>query len=216
MEESIKQKLFADGLWVVGLKILSFPVGLVLVALLTRMLSAEEMGTYFLVYSLVEFLVLFSLLGMERSVVRIVSQALALKLPGRAWQAIRNVLRVGILSATLIALLLLLGVGQFVSEKIFNSELMKELIYYPALWVILMSLQRLISESFRGLHDTRFATLIQWTDPEYSLCRSVIGVFLVTCEDRSLSNSVYHCSNICTKHRAGLFDIISGCFRQGR
>lgn len=178
MDESIKQKLYSDGLWVVGLKILAFPVGLALITLLTRMLSAEEMGTYFLISSLVEFLVLFSMLGMERSVVRIVSQALALKLNGRAWQAIRYVLGVGILSATAVAALLLMGAGQFVSEKIFNSILIKELIYYSAIWVILMSIQRLIAESFRGVHDTRFATVFNGSIPNF-LSVSVLGMLLL-------------------------------------
>jgi O-antigen/teichoic acid export membrane protein len=175
MDESIKQKLYSDGLWVVGLKILALPVGLVLVALLTRMLSPEEMGAYFLVASLVEFLVLFSLLGMQSSIVRIVSQALALKLPGRAWQAIRNVLRIGALSATAVAALLVLGVGQFVSEKIFNSTLISELIYYPAIWLALLSIQRLIAESFRGLHDIRHATLFNGLIQNF-LCVAVLAL----------------------------------------
>jgi O-antigen/teichoic acid export membrane protein len=159
MDDSIKQKLYSGGLWVVGLKILALPIGLVLVILMTSMLSAEEMGVYFLCLSLVDFLVLFSLLGMERFIVRIIPESLSLNLPGRAGQAVRKVLRLGILSATAIAALLVIGLGQFVSVKIFSSALMNKLIYYLAIWLILATVQRLIAESFRGLHDTRFATL---------------------------------------------------------
>jgi len=175
MDESIKQKLYSGGMWVVGLKILALPVGLVLIALLTRMLSAEEMGVYFLVSSLIEFLVLLSLLGMERSIVRIVSQALALKLPGRAWQAVRDVLSLGVLSTTIVAVLLAIGVGQFVSEKIFNSALMSELIYYLAIWMVLRGLQSLIAESFRGINDIRFATLFNGLIPNF-LCVTVLAL----------------------------------------
>jgi O-antigen/teichoic acid export membrane protein len=161
-------------MWVVGLKILALPVGLLLVALLTRMLSAEEMGVYFLCLSLVDFLVLFSLLGMERSIVRIIPESISLKLPGRAQHAVRKVLRLGVLSASAIAALLVIGLGQLISVKIFKSALMSELIYYPAILLILLTVQRLVAESFRGLHDTRFATLFNGLIPNL-LCVMVLA-----------------------------------------
>lgn len=161
MDETIKQKLYSGGLWVAGLKILALPIGLLLITLMTRILSPEEMGIYFLVSSLVEFLVLFSLLGMQASIVRIVSQALALRLPGRARKAIGSVLRLGVLSSAVVAVLLVSGLGRIVAEKLFNSPLMGEIIYFPAIWVILYTLQRLIAESFRGLQDMKFASMFE-------------------------------------------------------
>ncbi|MEN8134277.1 MAG: oligosaccharide flippase family protein [Thermodesulfobacteriota bacterium] len=190
MDNSIKQKLYSGGLWVVGLKILALPVGLILVALLTRMLSAEEMGVYFLFFSLVDFLVIFSLLGMEKPIVRIVSQSLALKLPGRAWQAVRKALRMGVLSASTVAALLVLGVGQFVSEKIFDSALMSELIFLPAIWLFLLTLQRLVAESFRGLHDIRFATLFNGLIPNF-LCVIVLALLFWTNVKINLSTILF-------------------------
>lgn len=173
-----------------GLKILALPVGLILVALLTRMLSAEEMGVYFLFFSLVDFLVIFSLLGMEKPIVRIVSQSLALKLPGRAWQAVRKALRMGVLSASTVAALLVLGVGQFVSEKIFDSALMSELIFLPAIWLFLLTLQRLVAESFRGLHDIRFATLFNGLIPNF-LCVIVLALLFWTNVKINLSTILF-------------------------
>ncbi len=161
MDESIKQKLYSGGLWVIGLKLLALPVGLILIALLTRMLSPEEMGVYFLASSLVDFLMLLSMLGMQVAIVRIVSQSLSLGLPGRARKAIKNVLQLGMLSSVIIAVLLVFGIGQYISGKIFNSVMMSEIIWMTAIWLILLTIRKLIAESFRGLHDIRFATLFE-------------------------------------------------------
>ncbi|MBU0481695.1 MAG: oligosaccharide flippase family protein [Proteobacteria bacterium] len=179
MDDAIKRNLFSGGLWVVGLKILALPIGLILVALLTRMLSAEEMGVYFLCVSLMDFLVLFSLLGMERSIVRIISGSLALAMPGRARQAIRRTLSIGALSAMVAAALLLSGFGRFVSVRIFNSVVMGELISYLAVWLALVTLQRLIAESFRGLHDTRLATLFDGLIPNFLYIAVLATLFLL-------------------------------------
>ena len=159
MHKSIKQKLFSGGVWVVAGKILGLFSGLAVNAFLARLLSSGEMGVYFLILSLVNFFAMFALLGMDRSIVRIVSESLALDLPARAREAVRYVLQFGLVSSITVAILLVSGIGQLLSEKIFSSILMSGLIYYAAIWLVLFTIQRLIAEAFRGLHDIRFATI---------------------------------------------------------
>lgn len=117
------------------------------------------MGLYFLTVSLVTFSMMFSLIGMERVIVRIISEALAFEQPARARQAVKYVLQFGLLSAVIVALLLISGAGQFVSQKIFQSTLISKFIYLPAIWLVIYAMQSLTAESFRGFHDIRFATL---------------------------------------------------------
>jgi O-antigen/teichoic acid export membrane protein len=159
MDKSIKQKLFSGGLWVVIGKIIALPSSLAVIALLSRLLNPEQMGVYFLIFSVVNFSVMFSLLGMELSIVRILSESLTLNQSGRVRNAIKYMLQLGLLSSITVAVLLVSGIGQLLSKQIFNSILMSEIIYYPAIWLILFTIQRLIAEAFRGLHDIQFATI---------------------------------------------------------
>ncbi len=159
MEKSLKSKLLSGGTWVVGIKLFMLPISLGLNAILSRILSPGEFGVYFLIFSLVNISMLFSLLGMERSIVRLVSESLALKQQGRARKAIIFVLQYGLVSSVFVDLLLLFGIGELISIDIFESELMNKLILFPALWLILFTLQTLVVESFRGLHDIKYATI---------------------------------------------------------
>jgi len=159
MELSIKEKLLSGGLWVTGGKFFGLGSRLVLNALLARLLSPDDLGVYFLIFSLVNFAMLIASLGMDRSVVRTVSDALALDQPERANQAVRYVLQIGFVSSLLVAILLVSGSGQFLSVKLFGSQEMSDLIYYPAVWLILFTMQMIVVESFRGYHDIRFATI---------------------------------------------------------
>lgn len=159
MDKIIKQKLYSGGACVFGGKILSFFCQIAIHAFMARLLSPEDMGLYFLIASLVNLSMLFSLLGMDRSIVRIVSESMALERPHRARQAVGLVLQIGFLSSLFVAAFLLSGPGRFLFEKIFDSEEIGGILYFPAIWVLLFTLQSLIAESFRGFNELKFATI---------------------------------------------------------
>jgi O-antigen/teichoic acid export membrane protein len=173
MDKEIEQKLLSGSLWVVGSKIVALPSSILLTAFLTRLLSPDEMGVYFLIFSLVSFSTMLSALGMGRAIVRIVSESLAVDAFGRAREAIKYVLQFGLLSSAIVAILLISGLGQMLSERIFHSSLMNNLIYYTAIWMGLFTIQRLIAEALRGLHDIRFATIFNGLIP------NIIGVVVL-------------------------------------
>lgn len=157
--KSIKERLLQGGMWVVGIRALKLVTGLAVNALLARLLSPNEMGVYFLIFSLVNFLMLFSLLGMDRHIVRLVAESLALGRTERAREAISYVLQLGVLSSVLMGTMIVSGVGHILTERVFRSPLMGELIYFPAIWLILFTIQKLVIESFRGLHNIRLASI---------------------------------------------------------
>jgi len=146
-------------MWVVAGKFFSFFIHLAVTALMARLLPPDEMGIFFLISSLVNFYMMFSLLGMERSIVRTVAESLALDQPERASAAVRYVLQFGLLSSSVVAFLTMSEAGQMISERIFNMALTREFLIYSAAWVILLTLETLVVESFRGFHDIRFATI---------------------------------------------------------
>ena len=179
MHQTLKKRLVSGGLWVLGGKIYSVFVQLAVNALLARLLLPSDVGLYFLIASLVEFFVIFSLLGMKRSIVRTISEALAKKQPTRASQAVRFAMQIGLLASVILALSLVSGAGQMVAEKVFGSPLMGNLIYLPAIWLVVLTLLTIIAESFRGYHDIRFATLFNRMVAN-TIIASILGFLAIT------------------------------------
>ena len=190
MEKALLQKLLSGGLWVLLGKVLSLFSGLILISILTRLLSQDDMGLYFLIFSLVNFGLLFSLLGMDRSIVRIISEAVALEQYGKIKSAIRNVLQIGITASLMLSLLLLTGIGGMISESLFRSRQLKDILYLPAIWICLLTLQTLITEAFRGLNDIRFATLFGGVLPNL-INAGVLGAILFWYKNVDISVVLY-------------------------
>ena len=156
---SLKRRLVSGGAWTLGNRLLVTATQLIGLALLARLLAPAEMGVYFLIANLVAVLTVIAQLGLSQSVVRLVADALARNLPGRARAAILDVLIMGFLSAMATGLLLQFGLGQWLARTVFHSELMATMVIWTALWVVVQVLQRFIDEMFRGLHDLRLAAI---------------------------------------------------------
>lgn len=126
---------------------------------LARLLRPEELGAYFLVFSLVGIAAAVAQLGLHRVVVRFVAESMAVGQAGRAKQVLRLVFLHGTLGALLAAVLLAGGLGSWFAQHVFHSGAMQGVMGLAALWVVAMTLQTLIAESFRGFHDIRLAVL---------------------------------------------------------
>lgn len=133
--------------------------GLVVNALLARLLTPEAMGAYFLTFSVVMVSAMLAQLGLNQTVVRLVAESLGVGKPGRARAVVRKAFLYGTVGALVVAVLLSIGVGRWLALKAFDSSLMAAVIGLAALWVVVMTLQGLLAESFRGFHDIRLATI---------------------------------------------------------
>lgn len=156
---SLKRRLVSGGAWTLANRLLVTLTQLAALALLARLLPPADLGVYFLIANLVAVLTVFSQLGLTQSVVRLVADAMARNLPGRARAAVLNVLTMGALSAALTGLLMQFGFGQWLARAVFHSELMAAMTLWTALWVVVQTLQRFLDEVFRGLHDLRLAAI---------------------------------------------------------
>jgi len=151
--------LVSGGAWTFGNRLLVTLAQLAALALLARLLPPADLGVYFLIANLVAVLNVVAQLGLTQSVVRLIADAIARNLPGRARAAILNVLTMGALSAGVSGLLLQFGFGQWLAHTVFHSDLMAGMTLWTALWVVLQTLQRFLDEMFRGLHDLRLAAI---------------------------------------------------------
>jgi O-antigen/teichoic acid export membrane protein len=156
---TLKRRLATGGAWALAGKGGTLGLNFVTVALVARVLSPDDAGAYFLSQSLVVFAAMLTRLGLETTVVFLVSRALGEDNTARAGVVVRRVLFLGTLSALVAFGALSLGGGAYVGRALFHSELVASIGPSIGLWAASLSLQILVSEAFRGFHSIRDATL---------------------------------------------------------
>lgn len=156
---SLTERLLSGGAWAFCGKVVTSVIGLAVNALLTRLLTPEEIGVYFLTFSLVSMAAVLGRMGLSQTVVRLVAESLGTGKPGRARAAVRTVFRFGASGAFVVAGILTLGVGQWLARHVFDSPSMAGVIGLAAAWVVVVTFQDLLAETFRGFYDIRLATV---------------------------------------------------------
>jgi O-antigen/teichoic acid export membrane protein len=157
-DPSIRQRLISGSAWVLGGKSLAAILGIVVNALLARLLSPQELGAYFILVTLVVSSALVAQLGLDRAVVRFVAESLGTGRPGRARASVAISLRTAAIGAVAVAALVLGAVGRLLAEHLFHSHLVQGAIGLAALWIVALTFQQLLGETFRGFHQFHLAT----------------------------------------------------------
>ena len=158
-KRSIKEKLLKGGAWaLLGRMLAAFSL-LALNAVLARMLSPEDMGVYFLTFSIVSFGAIIAQLGLPKVAVRFVAGAIEHEQYADVkfmvhWSIIGNVLGVAALS-----LFLFSSWGDYLVSAFLHRDGKLSLIIWIVLWIFALSLLQLLAEVFRGFHDLRLASL---------------------------------------------------------
>src|SRR5829696_1487070 len=155
---SLKQRLVSGGAWAVLGKAGTALTSLVSNALLARLLSPQDLGVYFLAFGLCTFGSLVGALGLNLTVVRFISESVALGQLGRTRRVISVTFRLGVLGGVVVGLLYLL-IGGFIGVNLFNSPALASVTGLVAGWVVVMVLQLLLAETFRGFYDIRSAVV---------------------------------------------------------
>lgn len=156
----LSRRLLSGSTWAFGGKIGATTISVITNGLLARMLSPQEFGAYFLVFSIISVGAVIGSLGLPKTVVRFIAENMVLKQPGRARRAIYTVLGLGVLGALGISLAYLLIVGDLVGRYLFHSPLLVSVIGLTAGWMAISVMQDIMAETFRGFHDIRMAALL--------------------------------------------------------
>lgn len=159
MAESLKRRLLAGGFWVLAGKLVTASTNLGASALLARLLTQDGFGAYTLIFSLVTGGALVSQLGLHQAVVRSVAESMGRDDPARARAAVvfsYRYVAVGIFGVTAF---LLLGGGEWIARDLWTSPALVAAIPAAAIWLAMVSLQVLTSETFRGFKDLKLASL---------------------------------------------------------
>lgn len=156
---SIKDKLLKGSAWAFGGKLIAVFTGIGVNALIARLLTPDEMGTYFLLFSLVSIMAVVAQLGLTQTVVRLVAESIGTDRPCRARRMVVLSLRITALSGVMVACLLAFGLGEWIALHLFDSIIMSRLMGLVAVWTVIIAFQQLLAEIHRGFHDIRLATI---------------------------------------------------------
>ncbi len=174
MSPSVARRLLLGSVWAFGIKLIGLFGGLLVNAILARLLSTDEMGAYFLVISIAGFGAVLVRFGMQQTIVRFVAESVAVHAGGRARQTVAKVAGVVLLGSALAGLALFSGVGNWLAYELFDTPLLADLIGMLAVLVFVIAYQTVVSESFRGLHQIPQASLFDTV-----LCTLVFAFMLV-------------------------------------
>lgn len=152
---STKQYLLVGGTWAfVGRGLTAF-IGLVLSALLAKLLSPGDMGTYFLAFNMATFLAIFARLGLENTLLRLVSEAIGRKQQDCIPRLIQKSLMLALLGTGIVTTGFYAGAGTWLAEHVFHSDTLGMVIGFIAIWLVLLAFQSLFVEIFRAFQDIR-------------------------------------------------------------
>ncbi len=156
---SLNQRLLAGGVWAFTGK-MGTALGMLAVnALLAQLLSPEEVGVWFLTFSMVQIAAMVAQFGLYQVVVRLVAEGVGTGQTGRARQAVRLTFRYGAMGAVIVAGIIAAGGGAWLAVHLFESTAMAGVMGIASLWVVVMVFQSLFGETFRGFHDIRLAAV---------------------------------------------------------
>lgn len=144
-------RLLGAGAWVLAGKMLAAAGYILLNAFLAKTLSPEDVGHFFVAFSVVSAAALLGLAGTNHAAVRFVATA---RLESNARGVFRTVLRVLLVGAAgLLAagLAVHLGAAFLFSERLFGAPRLAEMGILLAAWIVFAGIQLLVAEAFRGL-----------------------------------------------------------------
>lgn len=179
---SIRSRLLRGSSWVLLARAIGMPLGILTNGFLSRLLTKTEFGAYLTSFTLVIVGSLIAQLGLDRAVVRLVSQSLAMGQAGRARQAIRRTMRLGAPAAIAAGGVLML-LGPPFARDVLRSELIASGIPLTAGWLIAYSIQSLIVEAFRGLQDFRRATIYDTILVDIALATTLGAIWALETRD---------------------------------
>jgi len=158
-----------------AVRLLAALSGLLVTTLITRTLEPAAAGNYFILFSFCSIGAIVVGCGVNLSVVRLVSEAMALGRPARARGAIRMVLKLLAVAALIYATVLLLPP---VSARLAALLKIPPDAFLPILlviWTLGLALQSALAEAFRGLQDILRASVYGGLCASM-LCLTALGV----------------------------------------
>jgi O-antigen/teichoic acid export membrane protein len=176
-------------MWTITTRVAGMVGGFLASALASRLLTRSDFGAYVLATSVVTTGAIIAHFGLPRTVVRLVAESLARDEPGRARGAIRAVAWLNLVGGLGIGAILAFGGGRYLARHLFHSGALSSVMIFIGVWAAAEGIRFTLSETFRGFHDIRLASLLG--DPLRSVLMAVGFIVLkLTVDSTSLRTAV--------------------------
>lgn len=181
-QQTFLSKFLKGGAWSLFVRTFAELSTLLISMIIARMLAPEQVGVYFLISSMVSVLVVFSLFGLNITVVRLISAASALSKGGEVRDTIVKS-RWTVLASSLCVALFLYFIGlQFLAEQVFDVEAIYDLRLLIVIWLVLWTLESLNAEIFRGFQQFHLAVMFKRFAPNALILVISAAVFIANIE----------------------------------
>ena len=176
---SLRRRLLSGGLWAFGSRFATAFTAFVTNVLLARLLTPEDLGAYFLAFSVVSVGSLVALLGLDQAVVRLLAESVDMKQFGRVRQVLGKMLVLAGTGALGVGSAYLLF-GRYVDTHLFRAPAFAGVTGLVAAWIVVVALQLFMAEVFRGLHDIRLASIFFSLGNGVLLTTALVVLWLLT------------------------------------
>lgn len=153
-------EILQGSVWALGAKVLATGVGLVTTIIIARAYGAEVLGTVAVLQAFLMLTTIFTVLGTQTSILRLIPEHLSKYSPTSAFRIYRKtqwmVAGVSVLTGTL----LLFGSG-FIAETIFSKPHLQVYFALASVFIIFKSLMLLNQQAVRGLRLIKVFALMQ-------------------------------------------------------
>lgn len=175
--------------WTISTRIAGMVGGFVASAFAARLLGKSDFGVYVLATSIATTSAIVAHFGLPRTVVRLVAESLATDESGKARGAIRTVGWLNVSGGLAVGAVLAFGGGQYLAHHVFDSDALATVMVLTGAWAAAEGIRFTISETFRGFHDIRLASLLG--DPLRSVLLAVGFIVLkITVDSTSVRTAV--------------------------
>ena len=149
----------------------------------------SQFGVYILATTVVTTSAIIGHFGLPRTVVRLVADALARDESGKAKGAIRTVMWLNLVGGLAVGAILAFGCGQYLAHHLFKSDALANVMILTGAWAAAEGIRFTISETFRGFHDIRLASMLG--DPLRSVLMAATFIALkLTIDSTSVRTAV--------------------------
>ena len=156
-KRSIKEKLLKGGAWVFAGKLVTGIAQILIAMVLVRMLSPEDYGSFQVLQRVLIFLAIIGSFGMSWVIVRRVAEGLAKERPEKSAAYAKSILLLVCSVSTFLSILFYIF-GSSIIDNLFSFDISNIMLVLMAL-LLVISLQQVIPEGFRGLHNLKLASV---------------------------------------------------------
>jgi O-antigen/teichoic acid export membrane protein len=178
-EEQLPTVLLRGSAWILAGRVLGRAIGLASGVVLARALTATDLGDFYLAFSLAALSAIVARLGMDTPATRLVAEALAEGLPGRARSVLRQTVAFTAFGSAVVGAVAALGGWKWLALHGFGNERLADVVFAATLLIVCAALEGTLVAWFRGLQVMRLVVLFDDLIPGGSFLALLLSGWLV-------------------------------------